>query len=97
MVEYVVWWTGLGILSSIGFGTGFQSGLLFLFPHIAKVCLAAQACRSTNFEHMSDIWFRSSASAFKCVEATDDSSNPVPFFGSQISYYYSVNTIFLSV
>lgn len=36
-VKYVVWWVGLGVLSSIGLGTGMHSGLLFLFPHILKV------------------------------------------------------------
>lgn len=36
-VEYVVWWVGLGVLSSIGLGTGMHSGLLFLFPHMLKV------------------------------------------------------------
>ena len=36
-VEYVVWWVGLGVLSSIGLGTGMHSGLLFLFPHILMV------------------------------------------------------------
>ena len=39
-VEYIVWWVGLGVLSSIGMGTGLQSGVLFLFPHIVKVCIA---------------------------------------------------------
>jgi hypothetical protein len=34
---YVTWWVGLGILSSIGLGTGMHSGLLFLFPHMLKV------------------------------------------------------------
>ena len=36
-VEFVVWWVGLGVPSSIGLGTGMHSGLLFLFPHILKV------------------------------------------------------------
>lgn len=36
-VQYMVWWVGLGILSSIGLGTGMHSGLLFLFPHMLKV------------------------------------------------------------
>lgn len=36
---YVVWWVGLGILSSIGLGTGMHSGLLFLFPHMLKARL----------------------------------------------------------
>ena len=39
--EFVVWWVGLGVLSSIGLGTGMHSGLLFLFPHILKVCRSA--------------------------------------------------------
>ena len=34
---WAVWWLGLGILSSIGLGTGMHSGLLFLFPHMLKV------------------------------------------------------------
>ena len=34
---WAVWWVGLGILSSIGLGTGMHSGLLFLFPHMLKV------------------------------------------------------------
>jgi vacuole membrane protein 1 len=37
VVKYVVWWVGLGVLSSIGLGTGMHSGLLFLFPHMLKV------------------------------------------------------------
>ncbi len=36
-MQYVVWWVGLGVLSSIGLGTGMHSGLLFLFPHMLKV------------------------------------------------------------
>lgn len=32
-----MWWVGLGVLSSIGLGTGMHSGLLFLFPHMLKV------------------------------------------------------------
>ncbi|ETO33096.1 hypothetical protein RFI_04011, partial [Reticulomyxa filosa] len=33
---WVLYWMILGILSSIGFGTGMHSGLLFLFPHIGQ-------------------------------------------------------------
>lgn len=36
--QYVVWWVGLGVLSSVGLGAGMHSGLLFLFPHMLKVC-----------------------------------------------------------
>lgn len=34
---YTSWWISLGVLSSIGLGTGMHSGLLFLFPHMLKV------------------------------------------------------------
>lgn len=36
-LKFAVWWVGLGVLSSIGLGTGMHSGLLFLFPHMLKV------------------------------------------------------------
>lgn len=67
-VEYVTWWVGLGILSSIGLGSGLQSGVLFLFPHIFKTCLAAQTCGSLDFDSGSDMWFRSNANSFKCPD-----------------------------
>ena len=37
-VKFVVWWFGLGVLSSVGLGTGMHTGVLFVFPHIFKVC-----------------------------------------------------------
>ncbi|KAG2445331.1 hypothetical protein HYH02_008797 [Chlamydomonas schloesseri] len=58
-VKYVVWWVGLGVLSSIGLGTGMHTGLLFLFPHILKVCLAAETCGHVKFDTRSDIWYSS--------------------------------------
>ncbi len=36
---FVIWWVGLGVASSIGFGTGLHTFLLYLGPHIAKVIL----------------------------------------------------------
>jgi len=41
------WWLILGILSSIGFGTGLHSGLMFLFPHVMQVVGAAEGCHTT--------------------------------------------------
>lgn len=67
-VQYVVWWVGLGILSSIGLGSGLQSGLLFLLPHIVQTCLTAQTCKSLDFDSVSDIWFRTPSTLFKCPE-----------------------------
>ena len=73
-------WVGLGILSSIGLGSGLQSGVLFLFPHIIKTCLAAQTCKTIDFQSYSNIWFRSPSNLFKCPELTYEST-PVTFYG----------------
>ena len=56
--EFLVWWLGLGVLSSIGFGSGMHSGLLFLFPHMLKICLAAERCGNLDFDLRTDIWSR---------------------------------------
>jgi len=48
-----IWWLVLGILSSVGFGTGLHSGIMFLWPHTMSVVLKAQEyCGSTNFNAM---------------------------------------------
>lgn len=52
-MEYIavdaLYWLVLGVLSSIGLGTGMHSGLLFLFPHIYLVCAARAACGDDNY------------------------------------------------
>lgn len=40
------WWTLLGVASSIGFGTGLHTFVLYLGPHIAKVTMAANECNA---------------------------------------------------
>lgn len=51
-VEFAIieaaWWIILGVLSSIGFGTGLHSGLMFLFPHVMQVVAAAESCHTTT-------------------------------------------------
>ncbi|XP_065055314.1 vacuole membrane protein 1-like isoform X2 [Rhopilema esculentum] len=52
MKQQLFWcgyWIGLGILSSVGLGTGLHTFLLYLGPHIAQVTLAAWECGSLNF------------------------------------------------
>jgi len=66
VLEYVVWWVGLGILSSVGLGTGMHSGILFLFPHIMKVAMAATECQSLDFDSESEMWFM--PGSFACPE-----------------------------
>ncbi|RZB40723.1 vacuole membrane protein 1 [Asbolus verrucosus] len=46
---WCLYWIGLGILSSVGLGTGLHTFILYLGPHIAAVTLAAYECESLNF------------------------------------------------
>ncbi|XP_041348146.1 vacuole membrane protein 1-like [Gigantopelta aegis] len=46
---WCAYWVGLGILSSVGLGTGLHTFLLYLGPHIASVTLAAYECMSVDF------------------------------------------------
>ncbi|XP_053206759.1 vacuole membrane protein 1-like [Panonychus citri] len=48
-VLWSLYWLGLGILSSVGLGTGLHTFILYLGPHIAKVTLAAYECGSLRF------------------------------------------------
>lgn len=48
-VFWCAYWIGLGVLSSIGLGTGLHTFLLYLGPHIASVTLAAYECQSVDF------------------------------------------------
>ncbi|CAI4230359.1 unnamed protein product [Auanema sp. JU1783] len=43
------WWVLLGVLSSIGLGSGLHTFLIYLGPHIAAVTLAAYECNSLDF------------------------------------------------
>jgi TM2 domain-containing membrane protein YozV len=46
---FVLYWVGLGVISSIGLGTGLHTFILYLGPHIASVTLAAYECGSLDF------------------------------------------------
>jgi len=43
-----LWWLVLGILSSIGFGTGLHSGIMFLWPFVMQLVVRAEAQESAN-------------------------------------------------
>ncbi|CAL1687553.1 unnamed protein product [Lasius platythorax] len=48
----IIWWLywiGLGVLSSVGLGTGLHTFVLYLGPHIAAVTMAAYECGALNF------------------------------------------------
>lgn len=76
---FTVWWMGLGILSSIGLGTGMHSGILFLFPHCMEVCVAAQRCQSLGFDSFSNMWF--SDHQMTCLVSSSSSSQELTFAG----------------
>ncbi|XP_066603758.1 vacuole membrane protein 1 isoform X2 [Prorops nasuta] len=44
-----LYWIGLGVLSSVGLGTGLHTFVLYLGPHIAAVTMAAYECGGLNF------------------------------------------------
>lgn len=46
---WCLYWVGLGVLSSVGLGTGLHTFVLYLGPHIAAVTLAAFECLSVDF------------------------------------------------
>ncbi|XP_045033265.1 vacuole membrane protein 1-like [Daphnia magna] len=48
-VIWCLYWLGLGVLSSVGLGTGLHTFLLYLGPHIAAVTLAAYECGTLDF------------------------------------------------
>lgn len=48
-IAWCLYWLGLGVLSSVGFGTGLHTFLLYLGPHITSVTLAAYECGGLNF------------------------------------------------
>jgi len=48
-ILWCLWWIGLGVLSSVGLGTGLHTFLLYLGPHIAAVTMAAYECGTTDF------------------------------------------------
>lgn len=89
-VSWMVWWIGLGILSSVGLGSGMHSGLLFLFPHIFKVVLASEQCGLTIFNGLDprkDIWFN--VSPFQCEYNFTPAGDFVPFKQVFLSCYLS--------
>ncbi|KAI9136437.1 hypothetical protein BKA69DRAFT_149301 [Paraphysoderma sedebokerense] len=49
-IKWYGYWVLLGILSSVGLGTGLHTFLLFLGPHIAQVTSAANTCGHLEFE-----------------------------------------------
>ena len=48
-IIFMIYWIGLGILSTIGLGTGMHTGIFFLFPFIISIKDTALECNTLNF------------------------------------------------
>ena len=48
-IVFIIYWICLGILSTIGLGTGVHTGMFFLFPYILSIKDTALECNNTNF------------------------------------------------
>ena len=61
--SFAVWWFGLGVLSSIGLGTGMHTGMLFTFTRVSRRQRRRplQPRRICERRHM---WFRDPTSVF---------------------------------
>lgn len=73
IAEFVGWWVGLGVLSSIGLGTGLPTFVLYLGPHIAKVAMVAYECNYIP-QMLPSRW---SFSTFK--ECPEPATDPISF------------------
>lgn len=71
--RFLTWWLSLGIMSSIGLGSGLHTFVLYLGPHIARFTLKATACGRVDFKsapydtaqwHQEPSWTRKDCSNF---------------------------------
>ena len=93
--EYVVWWVGLGVLSSVGLGSGMHTGILFLFPHVFKVTWTAEmVCGHTDFDTRANMWWKlPSADFFACgSDPVEDTASDELFYGI---YWKCLPAVFL--
>lgn len=82
-LKFVLWWLGLGILSSIGLGTGMHSGMLFLFPHILKVVYSAEHCGTVDFKTTHNMWFNPAMPQYQLAfDCQEDPKGDAPSFVS---------------
>lgn len=47
---YIFYWIGLGVLATIGLGTGMYTGTFYLFPHVLDIRDKAIECGSSNID-----------------------------------------------
>ena len=79
------WWLVLGVLSSIGLGTGLHSGIMFLWPFCMSVILRAEACGSTAFSAMYN-----HPCSLQCEAAAGGGDGTLTFFNTLLLLWPSV-------
>uniref|UniRef100_A0A7S2SEH5 VTT domain-containing protein n=1 Tax=Mucochytrium quahogii TaxID=96639 RepID=A0A7S2SEH5_9STRA len=75
---FVLWWFGLGVLSSVGLGSGMHSGILFLFPHMFRVVAASKRCPTFDFDSKCDTWWR--VCEMECRSVVPEGTPEAPFW-----------------
>ena len=74
-LSFALLWITLGVLSSVGLGTGLHTFVLYLGPYIAKATLAATECGTLDVP-------LSGPQAFMCpVSTAHSTAHPVTFIG----------------
>ena len=54
--SFCIWWVVVGILSSVGMGSGLHTGMLWLFPHIYIVVTTANQLGHFGFDPRENRW-----------------------------------------
>eukprot|EP00049_Salpingoeca_infusionum_P018264 m.356443 g.356443 ORF g.356443 m.356443 type:complete len:389 (+) comp17544_c0_seq1:188-1354(+) len=65
------YWIILGVLSSVGLGTGLHTFVLFLGPYIAQVTIHAYACGTFDFLSQMDVYNRDTWDDVVCATPED--------------------------
>jgi membrane protein YqaA with SNARE-associated domain len=80
VTKFFVWWVGLGVLSSVGLGTGLHTGVMFMFPFITMVTLAAVRCGTVEFPARELMWDNFGAIySIQCPEGSSDNAAAATF------------------
>ena len=73
--QFVSWWFLLGVLQTIGFGSGLQSGVMFMLPHMLRTTVLADECGHLNFDSLGDMWYNTDPTLFQCNPSSSSSAS----------------------
>jgi hypothetical protein len=78
IVTWYGWWLLMGVVSSVGLGTGLHTFILFLGPFIAQNTITAYNCNSLNFSNHGSRSFVCSDSALVKVSLLNIAFKALP-------------------